>query len=232
MTTDMTVPAGFGAGIAGVDEAQEKRLAEMTKGGSWLPRISIMNGQSGLVTEGHMSVGRHALIFSKEHHVDLTKEFNALVLCYRFKALRFEGGAATNVYDPNHKMFDEIVKLSSVKDSGCSYGPEFLMWLPEHGYATYFCNSATARKSARHFKVILKEFAESNKLPGVTLKGDLKKNPKFKWWGSDVFPCTTPFAEMPDWDEAKKQVEKFKNPPATVAEKVESKDDAEGGDRD
>ena len=176
---------------------------------------------------GKMSIGNYALIKDKENFIDLTREFNCLVFCYRFKALRFDGGAATNCYDLNSPLWDEIASKAGVKDSGCSYGPEFLLWIPGSGFATYFANNKTARRESANIKTILNALALSNKLPAMTMKSSIKTGGpggNKKWWGPDILPCSTPFAEQPNWDEVKIQAVKFKNPPKSNLEPVKEGD--------
>ena len=230
MSNEMIVPQGIAGDIANVDDEQFDKLV---KSSSWLPRVQLMNGLSGLVSDGKMAIGHYALITDKENFADLTREFNCLVFCYRFKALRFEGGSATNCYDPNSKLWDDIVSQADVKDSGCSFGPEFLLWIPGMGFATYFANNKTARRESANIKTIIKEFATNSKLPAMTLKSSIKKGGpggNKKWWGPDVLPCSTPFAESPDWDEVKAQSAKFRNPPKQTVEAVDASETSE--DRD
>jgi hypothetical protein len=188
----------------GVAQYAEKDQFDQMVKSSFLPRISLIGGSSNLLKEGKMHVGRYALIRNKEDFVDMGPEFNCIPLIYRFTAMRFDPAKMEAFYDPNSEEFKQIQAESGEQDSGCGYGPEFLLWLPHFKEcATYFFSSTSARPEARKVDALIRKYA--------TFKAKLVSNTKNKWHVPVVVPCSVEL-ELPKIEVLTPVVEKFKNP--------------------
>ena len=183
---------------------------------SFLPRVMLMGGNSKLVQTGDMTPGCYALIKgSNDNFVDLGREFNFLALAWRPKAMDVSDTEdVVSVYDNESEDFKAIVVKSATSDSGCMYGPEFLIWVPEQGFATFFMSSKTSRREAPNLLPIAKIGG------AATLKSQLIKTKKFNWHGPVVTSCTEPFAALPDAEEVSLQLKAFNNPPERQVEKA------------
>lgn len=198
--------------------ADDKTFDSMSSGG-FLPRLQLMGSSSTAVKEGKINQGHYALVRGKDQIEDLTKEVNVVVLAWRPQALEIGAETVLSVYNPKHPDFSRIAEKSEEADSGCMYGPEFLVWVPSHKvFATFFMSSKTARREAPQLKGLLGRAA--------TLKAQLIKAKKYAWHGPVVTPCSAPL-DLPNMEEAQVEVNKFNNPPENETEKA-----PEAGDRD
>lgn len=199
--------------------ADDKAFDSMSSGG-FLPRLQLMGSSSNAVKESKINQGHYALIKGKDQIIDLTKETNVVVLAWRPKALEITTESVLSVYNPKSADFDRIAQKSEEPDSGCMYGPEFLVWVPsEKTFATYFMSSKTSRREAPQLKGQLGKAA--------TLKAQLIRAKKYAWHGPVVTPCSAPIDPLPNMDAAQDEVNKFNNPPENETEAAPAP-----GDRD
>jgi hypothetical protein len=203
----------------GVSKYADDKAFESMSSVSFLPRVQLMGSGSNAVKEGKINQGHYALVTGKDKLDDLTKELPVLVLAWRPKAMEIGAENVISIYNPASAEFKRIAEKSEEPDSGCMYGPEFLLWVPSsRTFATFFMSSKTARREAPQLKGLMGKSA--------LLKSQLIKAKKFAWHGPVVTPCSQPF-DMPGMDEVKDQVQKFNNPPENETEKA-----PEAGDRD
>lgn len=198
--------------------ADDTNFAAISSGG-FLPRLQLMGSSSNAVKESKIGQGCYALVKGKDQIEDLTKEVNVIVLAWRPKALEIGTENVLSVYNPKHADFTRIAEKSEEQDSGCMYGPEFLVWVPSaKTFATFFMSSKTSRREAPQLKGLLGKAA--------TLKAQLIKAKKYAWHGPVVTPCSAPL-DLPDMDKAREEAQKFNNPPENETEAA-----PEAGDRD
>lgn len=183
---------------------------QLASSGGFLPRVMLMGANSGLVQEGKINQGHYGLVRAKDQCEDLTKEVPCLPLSWRSKAMEIDGGDILTVYDRKNPEFTRIAEKSEIKDSGCMYGPEFLLWIPSAKcFATFYCSSKTARREAQQLLLRIGKPA--------LLKSNLIKGKKYNWFGPVVTNCSVSFA-MPSNDAIVEQVTKFNNPAASDKE--------------
>ena len=186
--------------------------------GSFTPRIQLMTSKSALVEEGKFKANNYALV-SGQDHKDVGASVDVIVCSRRPKALEIgDDGTVTDVHDLNlvdgqaTGEFKRIMdRADSEKDSGCMYGPEFLLWIPlENKFATFFCGGKTTRREAKRIQERMGK--------GMTLKSKFIKTKKFSWTSPDTFDCSNKLSP-PEEELFKKTVNNFQNPP--VKEQVE-----------
>jgi len=199
---------------------EDSDFDDLTQAGDYLPRLQLASANSDLVTDEVVPANDFALVYDKSTADSLGKEVDCIMLDYRAKALDTGSDEPVSVFDRSHPEFERIKKQSDIKDSGCMFGPEFLVYIPSvEKFATFFCCSKSLRREARRFR-------DSMKRP-ITLFGRKVETPKYKWWIATLKECSTPFA-LPPKAEIMKQLEQFQNPPAPeIGERVE--DDADTG---
>lgn len=186
---------------------------------TFLPRIQLYGSSSTIVKQGKFPMGHFGLIRSKDNIEDLGDSFNALLCSGRAKALRIDGDNIITIYEHVSDEFKKIQAESAIKDSGCMYGPEFLLWVPKAtSFATYFLCNPTGRNAAGEFNALLRRAA--------TIKSKLIETKKFVWHGPQAIACSTPLDF--DMEAVKVEVDKFKN---AVSSKVKTVDDSEGRER-
>jgi len=181
-------------------------------GGDYLGRVQLMTSNSGDCKTGVFPINHFAHILEGEQN-DLGKEIDVLLLEWRAKALDVSDKAhPVSNYDSTSEEFLDIRERSGIANSGCMWGPEFLVWLPSiRKFATFFFGSNSARKEAKKVVAIFQMAKAATFKPYHIVKS------KFDWFVARATVCSTPF-EMPDEDEASKQIEKFMNPPIFVPE--------------
>jgi hypothetical protein len=195
-------------------------FAKATKTGDWLPRLQLMTANSDKVKSGEFPMNHYALINGQTLR-DVGLTVDVLVIAWRPKAIEM-GDEIISVFDVNLPEFVRIQEKSEVKDSGCMYGPEFLLWVPQcKEFATFFMGSKSARREAPGVKARM--------LKGGTLKSQNVKTAKYSWQVPLCVPCSTPF-ELPAEEGVAVEAEKFLNPPKSTVEKA-TEAEKQGADR-
>lgn len=97
--------------------------------------------------------------------------------------------------------------------------PEFLLWVPNaQRFCTFFMSSKTSRRQAPELRALLGR--------GATLKVQFIETSRYSWHGPIVVPCSTPFTNLPNPVELKRQRDVFCNPEESSlefdAEKLEA----------
>ena len=197
----------------------------IVSGGDYLPRLQLFGSKSDACAEGKIGIGHYGSV--KDSVItDLSPEVDIVIIGWRPKALQIDGENLVIAFHPNivdgkitDPLFKKIVDKAGIRNSGCMYGPEFLVWIPSiTTFATYHMNNPTNRREARNMEPLLGKAA--------TLKCRLIDQGKYKWHGPVILPCSAPI-EMPSDDEIREQFNKFKDPPQNDVELAENT----GGER-
>lgn len=179
---------------------------ELATSSDFLPRLQLFGSNSELVKRGKIPMAHWGVVIQKDQLEDLGEQVDCLPLSWRPKAMRLrnEGEAPLSYFNPKSGDFLTVQEESEIQDSGCSFGPEYLVYLPAvKRYATYFMNTKTARNQATELRALIGR--------GATLKVKLIEAPKYSWHGPVVTVCQTKF-EVPSLEDMKKVLEKFNNP--------------------
>lgn len=140
-------------------EGQTKKDLDALSGSKYLPRVQLTDSNSKLCKEKGVKVGTFLLIRSNDSYDDLTNTFDAIIFARRAKAVRMSQAGIFSFFDPKHEEFQKIMEKSEERDSGCFYGPEYLMWLKSNkAWVTLLCGSKTARRSSADLNTILDKF--------------------------------------------------------------------------
>ena len=200
------------AGAVGVQKYSDKDFDLSTKTGSYLPRLQLLTANSEKCKKGEFPINHYALV-QDQNFMDVGENVDVLLVAWRPKAIEIKDEIIA-VYDPTDKEFERIQLVADEKDSGCMFGPEFLVWIPgSKKFATFFMGSKSSRREAPNVKALLRKAA--------TMKSHIVETKSYSWFVPSVTPCSTPF-DMPEMDTLKVEVEKFNNPPVSEIEKVEA----------
>ncbi|HDZ14088.1 hypothetical protein LCGC14_0646460 [marine sediment metagenome] len=187
---------------------------DIVASGDYLGRLQLFGSKSDAVAEGSISAAHYGLVKDDEI-TDLGEEIDVILVGWRPKALDTSGDSLIIDHDANSSVFAEIKERSGIRDSGCMYGPEFLVWLPEQAvFATYYMSSKTARREAKKVLPLVGKAA--------TFKCHLIETAKYKWHGPLVFPCSAPMVALSE-DKVRAEWAKFINPPKSDVEVAEDK---------
>lgn len=204
---------------------RKEDAAEIAKvsGATYLGRLSVMAMQAKPVMNDKIKAGQLAIVWSADQVLDLTKSCDVLFLARRVKAMSF-GPPIINVYDAKDKEFQRIRDDADASgyDSGCSYGPEYLVWVRgANKFAGLFCNNKTLRRGSAEINRIMDDWVQNKKPPFATLTSSKKTDGKNTWFGIDTTRCSTPFETGPTKEEVDEQVHKFLNPPVREVESAD-----------
>lgn len=208
----------------------EEDFADVSKVGDYLPRLQVMGSNSDPVKEGKIPQGVLALVKDKNNPVDVGKELEVVVVSWRPKAMRLDGGTPLSYFNRHSAEFKAVAAESDIKDSNCMFGPEFLLYVPTRKtFATFYMGSKSARKESPNMLALMKKAAEDAGRPGfamapatIRVKFIAKSaTNKYSWHAPQVNPCTTPQdVSAVDPEEFKEELTKFNNPPESKVEKV------------
>ncbi len=213
-TNEVTIP-----GIELPQKYDSDVFDDIAKAGDYLPRVQVMGGNSGLVQRGEIAVGLYALVHNKDKFDNLTQEFDCFVLSWRPKCMDTNGDQPLSLFNHESEQFIKIKEKAGEQNSGCMYGPEYLVYLKgANCFATFFFSSKSSRREAPNMQQRLGKAA--------TCKIKLIETKKFSWHSPVIVPCTTPF-DAPDPEAMKEQLEKFNNPPESEVETVDATDTRE-----
>jgi len=222
MSSDLpaTVPAEQSlipmSGLAQNQHANREVFKSEIRSAGFLPYIKLYGSNSGEVKEGTISRGHYGLT-ENQVLIDLGEEVVAIPVSWRWKAVRIIGQVFETFYNPENPEYQKVKEKSSEKDSGCMYGPEFLLWLPtQKKFVVYHMNNASARNEADN--------VESSMGKAILLKWRLAKNAKYKWEAPQILASSTPIAQenLPDHAELTRIAEKFANPTDTDVKSVDA----------
>ena len=202
--------------LSGGELAPKGTFSSIVAGGDYLPYLQLFGSKSDACAQGKIGIGRYGLVKDKQT-TDVGAEVDLIIVSWRPKAVQSgddfivdyspEVNAAGEITNP---IFKKIVDLANIRDSGCMYGPEFLLWIPSAStFATYHLNSKTGRREARNMEPLVGKAA--------TLKNHLIEQGKYKWHGPVVTGCSSPMDPPPD-AELRNQWTKFHNPPKNDVE--------------
>lgn len=214
MTESALVPAELNTQVA--KYADDNTFKDLSTTGGFLPYIQLMGSTSTAVKEDKIGQGHFALMQNKSI-TDLGKAFHCILVSWRPKAMQYQP-EVVSVFNPQTETFKDFAAKAEAPETkqGYSFGPEFLVYIPEHGtLATLFLGNPTGRREAPNFKGFMHK--------ACTISSHLIKGKKFTWFGPQVNQCNV---ELPgvDWGELVEQINKFNNPPESEVELAESDD--------
>lgn len=188
---------------------------DMAKSSDYFSRLQLLTGNSELVQNGAGRPGEYVLIVNKQTHFLLGATVIGWILGWRPKALRTGGDQPMAFFDVKSPEFLEVQRLSAVKDSGCMFGPEFLLYVAEKGFCTYHMASKTSRNVAPNVMALYEK-----RVPLALTSTHIKK-PKFSWHGpvaneSSVRP------PQPEPETLKATLQKFLTPTSSQAEMADA----------
>lgn len=210
MTENALIPAS----VTGSDETA---LAVAQSSAKFLPRIQLCQAQTKLVLQRKVARGGHFALVDRDNVVDLGNEVEVVVCAGRAKAMQFDDETVINNFDKDSDTFKSIQERSGDRDSGCMYGPEYLLYLPnQERFVTFFMASTTLRREASQ--------VHSHMGQQALLASHPIETKKYTWFGSKCEDLSTP-VELPDMKIIQEEIDKFKNEKSTDLEVVDEDED-------
>jgi len=187
---------------------------------TFLPRLQLVT-KGKFVDKGLISPGHYGVPTGDDGIIDLGDNIDVLVFACRNKALDTTSEPPLAVFDEEDEVFQEIVERSSEKDSGCMWGPSFLLFERNTGtFYEFFCGNKSARMEAANIGTHLPISEEQAENFGVearppeplTLRAKYIERPRWSWHAPQVGKCSTPINNLPDIEVIIEQITKFMNP--------------------
>jgi len=205
-----------GCNLPAVSDDVLEQIDEVSQGSDFLPRIQLI-GKGKYVDTGKIGPGRWGVPQTGgEEIIDLGDTIDVIPLDARAKALDVSDKEnIIAVYDTSDPEYQRI--KHAPKDSGCMYGPSFLVIERSTGklYELFFSN-----KSGRNEAGKMKPFLMSR--TPATLTTRYKKGKEFGWHVPVITKCSEPFSpdSVPTMDAINKELARFKNPYTSGDERV------------
>ena len=114
------------------------QVADLSKYGketTFLKRVQLFT-KGKLVDKGKIRGGHYGVLEGDDQVTDLGEAIDILILAARDKALDTTQDPPLAVFDENDDVFADIVERSKGSDSGCMWGPSFLIF--ERNTATLY----------------------------------------------------------------------------------------------
>jgi len=204
----------------------------VAKNGAFLERIQLYT-KGAAIDNGLIAPGRYGAPSGDDVIKDLGHEIDILPLCCRVKALDMrDRDSITTNYDPTSESFRIVKELGDTPNSGCMYGPTFLVFERSSGkFYEFFCGTSSTRKEAPKIGAFLpKSKADAERLrvgtapEPCTLKVKYIKKPSYGWHVPVCVPCSAPFTNLPATEVIIEEINKFMALKNTEIEKVEETD--------
>lgn len=222
-TTELAKASTEIASLIDTSMAAASDLQAAVTSAKYLPRVQLMTGRSKIVQKKEFTENHFALVISNSYQ-DLGASVDALVVGVRPKAVDTKADPISVSYDPRPDAnnqptgeFARIKKATETPDSGCMYGLEFLLWLPEtQMFATLFLGSASGRMESQ---VFLTKMGKA-----ITLKAQFIETKRYSWWAVKCFACSTPF-NLPTTAAIQDVLARFKSPDTAEEAALATEDD-------
>lgn len=206
---------------------------DLSKYGSeveFLPRIQLVT-KGKYVDKGKITPGHYGVPEGDDDITDLGEAIDILPLAVRDKALDTTEDPPIAVFDAEDEVFQDIVDRAGEKDSGCMFGPSFLVFERNTGkFYEFFCGNKSARMEAGKFSSYLPVSEEQAAQFGIkaqppqplTLRAKYIERPRYSWHAPQVTKCSTPFSNLPPIERIVDEINKFLNPKTQEVEKAEA----------
>ncbi len=235
MSKELATINNLFGGMAVTQTAEELvALEKLSQGSDFLKRIQLYS-KGKHVDKKLIESGNFGVPLSAEVIKQLGETVDVLLIERRAKAIDMSDLENLIItYDSTSNEFRRIEGASATKDSGCSYGPSYLVFERVTGkFYEFFCGSKSARIESSAINAYLPVteamieagVTEETKVRGpkpCTLRAHLVETPRFTWHVPKAEDCLTPFAKLPTPEQIGEEVGKFRNPDEPEVEVVQT----------
>jgi len=198
-------------------EAASSITAPASEVPSFFPRIQLY-GKGSAVDQGQIKPGHYG-VPQEVSVTDLGPEVDVIPLAVLDKALDVSNhDAIVSVFGKTNPVYIEIANRSNEPDSGCMYGPVFLLLERSTGkFFEFFANNKSARREAERLLNFLPVNESAAKVLGIAprlpqaarLSAKYIKKPRFSWFAPVVQASTAQFTKLPDLPIVIQSVQQF-----------------------
>ncbi len=238
MSKTNLVPVDFSQ-LPAVSIGSDEGFDKLAKGADFLGRLQLFS-KNAAVSKGLIAPGNWGVPEGDDQVTCIGKSVDCIPYARRPKAIDLSDTEAiiTN-YDMESDEFNRIADASLGKDSGCMYGPSFLIWeRSTNRFLEYFCGTKSTRVESKKIFPFLRLSVEDIKRRGLqdvephdpmpfTMNIKFMEK-KFSYHVPAVVPCSTPFTKGPSMKQLIFEMDRFLNPSDAGVEKDTDDDDDDG----
>lgn len=226
MSDNALVPVQFVEQLPSTQIGSDLDFDLIAKSSDFLPRLQLYT-KGKAINRKLVQPGNYGIPVSDDEVTDLGDTIDVLPLARRPKAIDLKDTEnVVAVYDVNDAEFKRIQAQSAEKESGCMYGPSFLVYERSTGqFLEFFCGTKSARTEAKRIFAYLpltKAMIDALEATGVdtsgmephgplpvTLKSKLVEKGQWSWHVPVAVKCSTPFTKLPSAAVIVDQINKF-----------------------
>lgn len=216
------VPVSFVNQLPSTQIGSDTDFDAIAKSSDFLPRLQLYT-KGKAVNKKLVQPGNYGIPVTDDEVNDLGDEIDLLPLARRPKAIDLKDPEnIVAVFDVNDPEFKRIQAQSAEKESGCMYGPSFLVYERSTGqFLEFFCGTKSARTEAKRIFPYLPLTQERidrdpnladqqphDAMP-VTMKSRLVEKGQWSWHVPVAVKCSTPFTKIPPTAVIVEQIVKF-----------------------
>ena len=217
------VPVDFVDQLPSTQVGTDADFDQIAKSSDFLPRLQLYT-KGKAVNRKLVLPGNYGIPVTDDEVTDLSDEIDILPLARRPKAIDLKDTEnIVAVYDVNDSEFKRIQVQSGQKESGCMYGPSFLVYERSTGqFLEFFCGTKSARTEAKRIFPYLPLSqamidANPNSAPNqqphnalpVTMKSRLVEKGQWSWHVPVAVKCSVPFTSLPTAEVIVEEIKKF-----------------------
>ncbi len=209
---------------------------ELAKGVDFLCRLQLFS-KGKVINKGLIAPGNWGIPESDDQVTDLGKTVDVVPFARRPKAINLhDTDAIITNYDMESDEFKRIVAASGQQNSGCMYGPSFLIYeRTTRRFLEWFCGTKSTRAEAKKIYPFLRA-TEADIAARSALKGTQPHDAlpftmniklidgKWSYHVPVVVPCSTPFTQVPSIERIIFEMNRFMNPTDAGVETVDEKE--------
>jgi len=217
------VPVEFVDQLPSTQVGTDSDFDQIAKSSDFLPRLQLFT-KGKAVNRKLVQPGNYGIPVTDDEVTDLGDEIDILPLARRPKAIDLKDTEnIVAVYNVNDPEFKRIQIQSAQKESGCMYGPSFLVFERSTGqFLEFFCGTKSARTEAKRIFPYLPlsqvmidanpnaapDQQPHNAMP-VTMKSRLVEKGQWSWHVPVAVKCSTPFSTLPSATVIVEEITKF-----------------------
>lgn len=225
------VPSSFEQ-LPATSMGSDSGFDDLAKGADFLGRLQLFSKGSA-INKGLVTPGTWGIPEGDDRITVIGPTVDCIPLARRPKAIDLSDVEAivTN-YDMESEEFQRIRDQSFQQDSGCMFGPSFLVYERSTGrFLEWFCGTKSTRAEANKiypFLTLSKADIDARGLVDTephgplpfTMSVKLIEKRRYSWHAPVVVRCSTPFTKAPKTEKVIFEMERFLNPQDADMEKV------------
>jgi hypothetical protein len=216
-------------------------FGELAKGADFLGRLQLFS-KGIAINKNLIAPGTWGIPEGDDVITTIGKSVDVVPFARRPKAIDLhDTNAIITNYDMKSDEFNRIKAAAGQQNSGCMYGPSFLVYERTTGrFLEWFCGTKSTRGEANKMYPFLRvteadivarpalEGTEPHDAHPFTMNVKLVEKNTWSWHVPVVIPCSTPFTRLPLVEKVIFEMQRFMNPVDAGVETVDEEETGRG----